>query len=299
MLRADQDASQVIYNGTLFRIGQFRRGPQHPDFAGPHWIGGTLMVFPRTSVTITLVGCAPVLADPNTVMFYNDGQIYSRGKLSEQGDLCEWFGFDHQLVADAIRPFHAKVDDHLEKPFQFSHGPSDPTSYFMQRWVVDHIHNAQQPDHLFIEETIMSVLKRVASQSYHQRGITPQKVNAVHEREIVEAIQKILALHFNQNLSLERIAAHLNYSPFHLSRLFQKHTGQSIHQHLKHLRLRISLEYVTQANMDLTELALQLGFSSHSHFTETFRKTFGTPPSALRNTSRQQLHEIKSKISIA
>ena len=298
-MRADQDASGPIYDGAFFRIGQFRRGPKHPNFSGPHWSGSTLIVFPRTSVTITHLGKAPVVADPNVVMFYNHGQIYSRGKLSEAGDLCEWFGFGSQLVADAIRSFDAHVDDHPFEPFQFSYGPSDTTSYLLQRLVVDHILGTQQPDDLFIEETVLQVLKRVVENSYRQRGISPKQTKVSVEKEVVDAIQKVLVTRFEQNLSLEQIAAQLNYSPFHLCRLFRKHTGQSIHQYLTQLRLRTSLEYVTQANTDLTSLALQLGFASHSHFTESFRKTFGTPPSELRNVSRQQMRQLLSKISIA
>lgn len=298
-MREDQDATRRIYKGTFFSIGQFRRGPKHSHFGGPHQIGGTLIVFPRTSVMITHAEKVPVVADPNTVMFYNDGQIYSREKLSDQGDLCEWFAFDPRLVTDAIRSFDIHVDDHPMKPFQFSHGPSDTNSYLWQRLMVDHILANPQPDHLFLEETTMWILHRVIENKYRQRGINPVKANHSLEREVVEAIQQVLAVRFEQNPSLEQIAAELNYSPFHLCRIFRKHTGQSIRQYLNQLRLRVSLEHVIQANIDLTSLALKMGFASHSHFTEAFRKTFGTPPSRLRNISPRMMRQLLSKISIA
>jgi AraC family transcriptional regulator len=298
-MREDQDATRKIYDGAFFSIGQFRRGPKHSNFHGPHHIDGTLIVFPRTSVTITHAGKGPVVADPNTVMFYNDGQIYSRDKLSDKGDLCEWFGIDPKLVADAIRSFDAHIDDHPFEPFQFSHGPSDTPSYLLQRLVVDHILGDQPPDHLFIEETVMQVLNRVIENNYRQRGVYPLKAKLSAQREVVAAIQQVLATSFDQNPSLEEIARQLHYSPFHLCRIFRKHTGQSIRQYLNQLRLRASLEYVTQANTDLTSLALKMGFASHSHFTEAFRKTFGTPPSTLRNISRQYRRQLLSKISIA
>jgi AraC family transcriptional regulator len=298
-MRADQDESRLIYDGSLFRIGQFRRGPKHPNFGGPHFTSGALMVFPRTSVTITHAGQEPVVADPNVVMFYNRGQAYSRGKLSEAGDLCDSFGFESALVADAIRPYDAYVDDQPLQPFSFSHGPSDTNSYLLQRLVVNHVLRDEQTDELFIEENVLRVLKQVVDNRYRQCGLLPAKTNISVEKEITEAIQKILGIHFEQNLSLEQIATRLSYSPFHLCRIFRKHTGQSIHQYLKQLRLRASLEYVTQGNTDLTELALKVGFASHSHFTEAFRKTFGTPPSKLRNPSRKQMRQLLSKISIA
>ncbi len=118
-MRAEQDASGPIYDGPFFRVGQFRRGPKHPNFGGPHQIGGALLVFPRTSVIITHAGQDPVVADPNVVMFYNDGQIYSRGKISEQGDFCDWFAFNPKLVTDAIRRYDPHVDDHPLTPFNF------------------------------------------------------------------------------------------------------------------------------------------------------------------------------------
>lgn len=298
-MREDQDASRRIYVGAFVRIGQFRRGPEHSNFSGPHLIRGTLMVFPRTSVTITHAGKEPVVADPNTVMFYNHGQIYSRGRLSAKGDLCEWFNFDPGLVADAIRPYNAHVDDHPIEPFSFSHGPSDTTSYLLQRLVVDHIQGEQQPDPLFIEETALQILNRVIENSYRQRGVYPFQAKVSAEREVVDSIRKVLAVRFEQNPSLEEIAVELNYSPFHLCRIFRKHTGQSIRQYLNQLRLRASLEYVTQASIDLTSLALQMGFATHSHFTEAFRKTFGTPPSMLRSKSGEYMRQLLSKISIA
>jgi len=298
-MQEDEDATRRIYSGTYFAVGQFRRGPKHPDFVGPHRIDGTLIVFPRTSVTITYAGKKPVIADPNTVMFYNNGQIYSRNKLSNRGDLCEWFGFDPRLVADAIRAFDAHVDDHPVQPFLFSHGPGDTESYLLQRLVIDHVLRDETPDHLFIEETMMQVLHRVIANSYRQRDINPAKARGSAEKEILDALQKLLALNFEQNPSLEQVASQLNYSPFHLCRIFRKHTGQSIRQYLNQLRLRSSLEFVTQTNIDLTSLALRLGFASHSHFTEAFRKTFGAPPSTLRNLSRQRVRQLLSKISIA
>lgn len=298
-MRPDQDESRIIYRGAFFSVGQFRRGPNHSDFGGPHQIGGTLMVFPRTSVIIAHAGKEPVVADTNTVMYYNDGQVYSRHKLSAKGDLCDWFGLDHQLVADAIQPFDPHVEDHPCMPFSFSHGPSDAAVYLLQRTMVNSILDPQPPDILFLEESVMSILRQAIGRLYTHRRMTPRQSNGTRESEVVEAVRNFLALHFEQQLSLDRISRYVHYSPFHLCRIFRKHTRFSIHQYLNQLRLRASLEFMTQPNTDLTCLALHLGYASHSHFTAAFRKTFGITPSGLRNTSRATVRQLLSKISIA
>ena len=59
-------------------------------------------------------------------------------------------------------------------------------------------------------------------------------------------------------------------------------TGGTLHAWLVRLRLQVSLERVAEPGCELTEIALDLGFSSHSHFTEAFRRAFGVPPSVFR-----------------
>ena len=291
--------SQVIYEGRSTAVGLFRSHPKNPNFGGPHIIGGTLLVFPRTSVTITHIDQRPVLADPNIVMLYNNEQIYTRSQHSPQGDICEWFCFEDCYVAEAIQRFNPAVESHPHKPFDFVYTPTDATTYLLQRLVVDHILSGKDIDPLFVEETLLTLLRRVIFNCYRLRGVSAHKSREGHEQELAMAVREVLAMQFSTNVSLEQIAGQLSYSPFHLCRVFQKHMGQSIHQYLKHLRLRTALEFVTEANVNLTDLALKSGFASHSHFTEAFRRTFGAPPSAFRSPTRQHIHELHSKISIA
>jgi AraC family transcriptional regulator len=74
-------------------------------------------------------------------------------------------------------------------------------------------------------------------------------------------------------------------SVFHLCRTFRAVTGQTIHAYRTQLRLRAALERVEYAS-DLSAVALDLGFSSHSHFTAAFRRAFGVTPSGVRRALR-------------
>jgi AraC-like DNA-binding protein len=51
------------------------------------------------------------------------------------------------------------------------------------------------------------------------------------------------------------------------------------------VRLRTSLERIAEPGADLTSIALDLGFSSHSHFTDVFRREFGSTPSEVRENT--------------
>jgi len=59
-------------------------------------------------------------------------------------------------------------------------------------------------------------------------------------------------------------------------------TGQSITAYRHSLRMRLALDRLRDRGTDLTDLAYDLGYSSHSHFSAVFRRMFGTTPSRFR-----------------
>jgi AraC family transcriptional regulator len=69
-----------------------------------------------------------------------------------------------------------------------------------------------------------------------------------------------------------------------------------MHQYRRRLRLRAALEAVTSGDATLTEIALGLGFPSHSHFTNAFRVEFGVLPSALRRASSSSRGRIGAPV---
>jgi methylphosphotriester-DNA--protein-cysteine methyltransferase len=74
-----------------------------------------------------------------------------------------------------------------------------------------------------------------------------------------------------------------------LSRL----TGTPVHRYHLRARMTAALDEVLDSSRDFTTIGIDLGFSSHSHFTATFRRTFGITPSALRRHANVQ-HVIRS-----
>lgn len=104
----------------------------------------------------------------------------------------------------------------------------------------------------------------------------------VEEDDRVEAVKTMLAEHFAERQSLAEIGAAVELSPYRIARLFRAVTGSTIHDHRIELRLRAAVERLADGEDDLTELALDLGFFDHSHFTRSFCRRFGLPPSRYR-----------------
>lgn len=282
--------SRILFDSPLLTVGRFRCEPDHPLWQEEnHITGGHNIVFPRTPVRIHHAGFDPVLTCANHVIFYNQGQVYRRSLVSPAGDHCDWFVVRPQVLAASMREYEPAVDERPERPFRFTHAPSDARCHLLQRALMRLLENGDPRDALQIEEGFLNVLQRVIAGAFRfgarSRPIPRRSRTARAHRECVEAAKSLLASHLGEPLSLERIAAAAGTSVFHLCRVFRGQTGQTIHRYLTRLRLRTALDRVLDGNLGLMDLALDLGFASHSHFTGAFREEFGISPSRLRRTA--------------
>lgn len=268
-------------------MGRFRAATSAPWFTDSGPARGYLVVFPRTAVRITHAGRSPVVADRTRAMFYNLGQEYRRERLSSDGDRCEWFSFRPEDVAEAIRRFDPGVEERIDRPFGTIDGPSDALTYASQRVLFEHA-AAGDAHALMVEETCMLLLDRVVANAYASRGTiarAPGEQARRAHRAVADAVKELLATRFAEALCLDDIACAVGASSFHVARVFRSETGGTIHAHVHALRLRHALERIADG-VDLTRLGLDLGYSSHSHFTLAFRRAFGVPPSTMRATLR-------------
>jgi AraC-like DNA-binding protein len=276
----------ILYESPLLRLGRFRAPVAHPRFRDSGPIQSHIFVFPRTGVEIRHEGGRPFLAGPNIVTYYNRGQIYSRGPVDPAGDRCEWFAFEDRVVQDAVRLFDPPAAERPGRPFPFAWGPGDSGSYWAQRRLVETLASGSGADGLAVEEEMLAVLVRLLARAFglHAPGRRPQRER---RRDLAEAARGLLDARFREPLTLSQIAAALGVSPFHLSRIFREATGWKLHDYRDSLRLAAGLEALHDCRADLTELALDLGYSSHSHFTAAFRARFGVPPSRARQLLRR------------
>ena len=67
--------------------------------------------------------------------------------------------------------------------------------------------------------------------------------------------------------------------------MFRRHAGMPLHRYHLVTRMAMSLDEVLDSSCDIATVGIGLGFSSHSHFTAVFRRSFGVTPSELRRTA--------------
>ncbi len=97
-------------------------------------------------------------------------------------------------------------------------------------------------------------------------------------RERVDKVVALLRKHLAEPLSLEEIGREVGCSPFHLSRTFSAEAGMTIPQYLRKLRMERAAELLQSGKYNVTEAALEVGYSSLSHFSQSFCQTMGCCP---------------------
>jgi AraC family transcriptional regulator len=245
-------------------------------------------VFPRTAVEIQHEHDRAFIANPNTITFYNQGQAYRRNVVSPAGDRCDWFGVDLTLVLDVVRHFDIGIESRPEHPFRFPRSWVSSSTYLAQRKLFEGIASGAIHDVLAIEETIVRLLARVIHTSYRSMAANPSELTARRQREVIHHVEFLFSQKWNEVVSLSHLAAETGVSAFHLCRLFRRSTGSTLHQYHQRLRVRTSLEYVIDSSRSLIDIALDAGFSSHSHYTSSFRREFLQTPSCVRGKGISQ-----------
>lgn len=280
----DPAFDRLVFESAHLRVGRFRATPGHPRFEDSGPAGHDLFVFPRTAVAIQHEGQPPFVAGPPIVTFYNRGQRYRRGRVSPDGDRCEWFALAPALLRGIVEDVDPAAADG-PAPFRYTHGPSDAATYLAQRRFVEQCDGVSPPDTLAAEETAVGlarqVMRRAVAAWEGRGGRTDRADRRRRQRDLVEHAKAVLMRRYQEPLTLADLAAEVGATPFHLCRSFRAVTGWRLHQFRDQVRVRTALELIPRRRGDLTGLALELGYSSHSHFTEAFRRSFGVPPSAL------------------
>ncbi len=121
----------------------------------------------------------------------------------------------------------------------------------------------------------------VASALFYQRpsgeGLFCQRQKQLNQ-DRVQKVVAVLREDLAETPTLEEIGRRVGCSHFHLSRLFSQETGQSIFQHLRQLRMDRAAELLREGRMNVTQVSLEVGYASPSHFSMAFHETYGCCP---------------------
>jgi len=293
--------SQVRYCSDVVSIADIRCRPSTNRLGAEEQATVHEVVFPRAGVFVRHIGREQHVADSNHVLFFNRNEPYRVSHPVNGGDDCTSFVFSTDILLEALAFYEPQIYDQPEKPFRFSHAVLAPKTIIRQQQLRQRLKTGLTRA-LEVEESALDLLGAVVASAYRRRALPLTRPHAGTLRlwrQWVESVKLLIATQPGANLSLAEIARSVHCSPFHLARLFRSFVGSSIHDYHLRLRLALSLERLADGARNLTELALDLGFTSHSHFTDTFRRNFRISPSMFRRrASSAQLGKLSKILKV-
>jgi transcriptional regulator GlxA family with amidase domain len=113
--------------------------------------------------------------------------------------------------------------------------------------------------------------------------ISPWLAGRNHLHPAVHRIQDAISAKPAENWTLTRLAKMANTSSRHLSRLFNEHTGMNITTYINSLRVALAHQLLTGSRLGLERVAERTGFASSRQLRRAWRRSYATPPAALRS----------------
>lgn len=209
------------------------------------------------------------LADPTRAIFFNAFEPYRIRHIDPSGDECVVLSFESGLLEEALGGAQG---------FAVSHRFVPAVTHFLNHEFVASCGDAGQP--FRAEEIALGLLQAALGPCL--RAPRPTEAGQRHVAKAEEA----LASRPEAPWRLAELARVAGVSQFHLSRLFKACTGESIARRQTRLRIAEALVRIRDGETNLSFLAADLGFSSHSHFTAAFRRLLGKTPSEARMAAR-------------
>jgi len=244
--------------------------------SGEECTNTTQLVFPYRGVYVRHVGHDQTVAEANQVLFFNANENYSVSHPIPGGD--------GSLTLVIAEPELREL-----APATFLRPGATP-AFRRQRLRIDaraqvlvallrHSLHRKIAEPLEAESLALTLVQRVLGpRTTHAAGAT------IGRQRLVDRVKLVLASDLARRWTLAEIAAEVRGSPVYLTQVFRQVEGLPLYRYQLRLRLARALDLLAQYD-DLATLSLELGFSSHSHFSAAFRQVYGRSPSEFKRSA--------------
>jgi AraC family transcriptional regulator len=238
------------------------------------WASATSLVFPYRGVFVRHVGSEQAVAEANQVLFFNANESYRVSHPVHGGDGCLSLAINEALLRE-LAP-NALLRDGGRLAFRPPRLRIDPRTQALVA-LLRHSLRQKIAEPLEAESLALTLVQRaLGPRTTHAAGASTGR------QRLVDRAKLVLASDPARRWTLAEIAAEVRGSPVYLTQVFQQVEGLPLYRYQLHLRLARALDLLPQYD-DLTALSLNLGFSSHSHFSAAFRRVYGRSPSEFRH----------------
>lgn len=130
----------------------------------------------------------------------------------------------------------------------------------------------------YFRESSSSTLKKLLTELHRTNISTPDS-----SYDTIKKITDYIELNFKNEIKNSELALIAGMHEYYLNRIFVKHVGISMHKYILKLRINESKYLLLNTYMPVSDIALQVGFNSYTHFVTYFKKETSMSPLKYRN----------------
>ena len=135
----------------------------------------------------------------------------------------------------------------------------------------------------YLDTLLLMLLRETAAPS----GGKLQASNSIHsENEIIRQAQQFISTHIREKLSVPVVSRQVDVSPSYLTALFHKNLQISPGEYIRRIKLQESKQMIRENNLNFTEIAAVLQYSTVHHFSRQFKEKFGITPTEYAKSVR-------------
>ncbi|NBH26153.1 response regulator [Lachnospiraceae bacterium] len=138
------------------------------------------------------------------------------------------------------------------------------------------------------EKTAVNYIVRIIKKALELREKTASNRYGDIVGEVMDYIEQNYA---DEELSLNLLASHVNFSPNHLSMIFSQQTGKTLIKYLTDFRMNKAKELLRCTGKRSSSIAMEVGYRDPHYFSYLFKKTQGITPTQYRGGKNLELGE--------
>jgi AraC family transcriptional regulator len=268
---------QSLLETATVTIRDVRCQGSHPQLSAEECATATQLVFPYRGVYMRHLGQDQAVAEANQVLFFNAHEGYRVSHPVPGGDASLTLAISEPQLDELAPPLTVRRGG-ATLAFRQQRLRIDPRAQVMVA-LLRHSLRENIAEPLEAESLALTLVQRaLGPRTTHAAGAT------IGRQRLVDRVKLVLSSDLARRWTLAEIAAEVRGSPVYLTQVFQQAEGLPLYRYQLRLRLARSLDLLAQYD-DLAALSMDLGFSSHSHFSAAFREAYGRSPSEFRQSA--------------
>ena len=141
--------------------------------------------------------------------------------------------------------------------------------------------------HDMIISQLNMLLLELLREASQPSNVKLQTSNAIHsENEIIRKAQQYISTHIREKLSVPLVARQVDVSTSYLTALFHKNLQISPGEYIRRIKLQESKQMIRENDLNFTEIAAALQYSTVHHFSRQFKEKFGITPTEYAKSVR-------------